>query len=86
MSILVCGEKTGLALFYIISQNLPEKSKPITHRVACLLGHLPFISHIFTLFQENFTCTRILTVGSASSETQTSTLGFNQLFIPLTLG
>ena len=54
MSMLMCGEKTGLALFYVISQNLPQKVNPSPKGVACLLGHLPFISHVFTLFQEKY--------------------------------
>lgn len=43
MSSLVCGEKTGLALFYVISQNLPEEVNPSPKGIACLLGHFPFI-------------------------------------------
>lgn len=54
MSILVCWEKTRLALFYVISQNLPEKINPSPTVVAYLIGHLPFIGHIFTLFQVNY--------------------------------
>lgn len=50
--ILVCGD--GLALFYVISKNRPQNVNPSPKGVACLLGHLPFISHIFTLFQENY--------------------------------